>query len=63
MLVMLYLAIRDFKTFLLKKLTRAGRPHKTLAIKPREREMFEMPLEQAKDDMMIVEDYEEEKSE
>ena len=63
MLVMLYLSIRDLKTFLLKKLARAKRPHKTLAIRPREREMFEMPMEQENDDRMIVEDYEEEKSE
>jgi hypothetical protein len=45
MLVMLYLSVRDLKTFILKKLTRAKRPHKTLAIKPREREMFELPMD------------------
>jgi hypothetical protein len=45
MLVLLYLSVRDLMTFLLNKLTRAKRPHKTLAIKPREREIFELPME------------------
>ena len=61
MLVMLYLSLRDLKNFLLERLSSAKRPHRTLAIRPLEREVFEVPFEKPNDEMMIVEDFEEEK--
>jgi hypothetical protein len=41
MLVMVYLSIRDLWAYLVKRMSRAKRPNKTLAIRPWER--FEMP--------------------